>query len=138
MGNWNGHRWCLELGKYGKGIEDLGQTLLPKVGSTNTYHLWLHKGWAVSKQSREGCCNPTCTIPFKRRKTIALETYTIPTAESLKYDSEILEDPVLTGFTRQAELGTPAPTLEECVKVYDAISPAFEQVYTAYPMLKQP
>ena len=127
-GAWN---WA----RYGKGIEDLGQTLLPKVGSTGKHlsPLVTYKGWAVSKQSPEKVAATQLALYLSSeevQKQFALETYTIPTAESLKYDSEILEDPVLTGFTRQAELGTPAPTLRGMSKVYDALSPAFEQVYT--------
>ena len=48
----------------------------------------------------------------------------------MKQDTEILADPVITGFIEQAELGTPAPTTRGMSMVYEALAPAFEQVYT--------
>ena len=64
------------------------------------------------------------------QKEFALQTYTIPTSQNLKQDSDILADPVITGFIEQAELGTPAPTTRGMSMVYEALAPAFEQVYT--------
>ena len=127
-GPWN---WA----RYGKGIENLGQTLLPKV-SENGDHLSplvTYKGWAVSKQSPQKVAATDLALYLSSdevQKEFALQTYTIPTAQNLKQDSDILADPVITGFIAQAELGTPAPTTRGMSMVYEALAPAFEQVYT--------
>ncbi|MGB0201983.1 MAG: sugar ABC transporter substrate-binding protein, partial [Candidatus Poseidoniaceae archaeon] len=127
-GPWN---WA----RYGKGIDNLGQTLLPKV-SENGDHLSplvTYKGWAVSKQSPQKVAATDLALYLSSdevQKEFALQTYTIPTSENLKQDAEILADPVITGFIEQAELGTPAPTTRGMSMVYEALAPAFEQVYT--------
>lgn len=127
-GPWN---WA----RYGKGIDNLGQTLLPKV-SENGNHLSplvTYKGWAVSKQSPQKVAATDLALYLSSdevQKEFALQTYTIPTSENLKLDAEILADPVITGFIEQAELGTPAPTTRGMSMVYEALAPAFEQVYT--------
>ena len=127
-GPWN---WA----RYGKGIDNLGQTLLPKV-SENGEHLSplvTYKGWAVSKQSPQKVAATDLALYLSSdevQKEFALQTYTIPTSENLKQDAEILADPVITGFIEQAELGTPAPTTRGMSMVYEALAPAFEQVYT--------
>ena len=127
-GPWN---WA----RYGKGIDNLGQTLLPKV-SENGDHLSplvTYKGWAVSKQSPQKVAATDLALYLSSdevQKEFALQTYTIPTSENLKSDAEILADPVITGFIEQAELGTPAPTTRGMSMVYEALAPAFEQVYT--------
>ncbi len=121
--------------RYGKGIDNLGQTLLPKV-SENGEHLSplvTYKGWAVSKQSPQKVAATDLALYLSSdevQKEFALQTYTIPTSENLKQDAEILADPVITGFIEQAELGTPAPTTRGMSMVYEALAPAFEQVYT--------
>ena len=127
-GPWN---WA----RYGKGIDNLGQTLLPKV-SENGNHLSplvTYKGWAVSKQSPQKVAATDLALYLSSdevQKEFALQTYTIPTSENLKLDAEILADPVITGFIEQAKLGTPAPTTRGMSMVYEALAPAFEQVYT--------
>ena len=127
-GPWN---WA----RYGKGIDNLGQTLLPKVSENGDYlsPLVTYKGWAVSKQSAQKVAATDLALYLSSdevQKEFALQTYTIPTSENLKQDSEILADPVITGFIEQAELGTPAPTTRGMSMVYEALAPAFEQVYT--------
>ena len=127
-GPWN---WA----RYGKGINDLGQTLLPKVSENGDYlsPLVTYKGWAVSKQSPQKVAATDLALYLSSdevQKEFALQTYTIPTSQNLKQDSEILADPVITGFIEQAELGTPAPTTRGMSMVYEALAPAFEQVYT--------
>ena len=127
-GPWN---WA----RYGKGIEDLGQTLLPKVTQDGDHlsPLVTYKGWAVSKFSPEKVAATDLALYLSSdevQKEFALQTYTIPTSQELKQDPDILADPVLTGFIEQAELGTPAPTTLGMSKVYIALAPAFERVYT--------
>jgi len=127
-GPWN---WA----RYGKGIDNLGQTLLPKVSMDGEHlsPLVTYKGWAVSKQSPEKVAATQLALFLSSddvQKQFALQTYTIPTAENLKSDSEILANPIVTGFIEQAELGTPAPTTRGMSMVYTALAPAFEQVYT--------
>ena len=127
-GPWN---WA----RYGKGIDNLGQTLLPKVSENGDYlsPLVTYKGWAVSKQSPQKVAATDLALYLSSdevQKEFALQTYTIPTSENLKQDAEILADPVITGFIEQAELGTPAPTTRGMSMVYEALAPAFEQVYT--------
>ena len=127
-GPWN---WA----RYGKGIDNLGQTLLPKVSENGEYlsPLVTYKGWAVSKQSPQKVAATNLALYLSSdevQKEFALQTYTIPTAQNLKQDADILADPVITGFIAQAELGTPAPTTRGMSMVYEALAPAFEQVYT--------
>ena len=127
-GPWN---WA----RYGKGIDNLGQTLLPKVSQDGDYlsPLVTYKGWAVSKQSPQKVAATDLALYLSSdevQKEFALQTYTIPTSQNLKQDSDIAADPVITGFMAQAELGTPAPTTRGMSRVYDALAPAFEQVYT--------
>lgn len=127
-GPWN---WA----RYGKGIDNLGQSLLPKVGQdgNSLSPLVTYKGWAVSKQSQEKVAATELALYLSSdivQKEFALQTYTIPTSQDLKEDSEIIADPVITGFINQAELGTPAPTTRGMSMVYTALAPAFEQVYT--------
>ncbi len=127
-GPWN---WA----RYGKGIDNLGQTLLPKVSMDGEHlsPLVTYKGWAVSKQSPQKVAATQLALFLSSddvQKQFALQTYTIPTAENLKSDSEILANPIVTGFIEQAELGTPAPTTRGMSMVYTALAPAFEQVYT--------
>ncbi|MEC8670373.1 MAG: extracellular solute-binding protein, partial [Candidatus Thermoplasmatota archaeon] len=127
-GPWN---WA----RYGKGIDNLGQTLLPKVSENGDYlsPLVTYKGWAVSKQSPQKVAATDLALYLSSdevQKEFALQTYTIPTSANLKQDAEILADPVITGFIEQAELGTPAPTTRGMAMVYEALAPAFEQVYT--------
>ena len=126
-GPWN---WV----RYGKGIENLGQTLLPKV-SENGDHLSplvTYKGWAVSKQSPGKVAATDLALYLSSdevQKEFALQTYTIPSSENLKSDPDILADPVISGFIDQAEVGTPAPTTYMSL-VYEALAPQFENVYT--------
>ena len=126
-GPWN---WV----RYGKGIENLGQTLLPKV-SENGDHLSplvTYKGWAVSKQSPGKVAATNLALYLSSdevQKEFALQTYTIPSSENLKSDPDILADPVISGFIDQAEVGTPAPTTYMSL-VYEALAPQFENVYT--------
>ncbi|HIL64591.1 MAG TPA: ABC transporter permease subunit [Candidatus Poseidoniales archaeon] len=54
----------------------------------------------------------------------------MPTSKSLKSDSDIQNNSVISGFIAQAEVGTPAPTTRGMAMVYTALAPAFEQVYT--------
>ena len=127
-GPWN---WA----RYGKGIDNLGQTLLPKVSEDGAHlsPLVTYKGWAVSKQSPQKVAATELALYLSSddvQKEFALQTYTIPTSQNLKQDSEIIADPVITGFIDQAELGTPAPTTRGMSMVYEALAPAFEQVYT--------
>ena len=126
-GPWN---WA----RYSKGIENLGQTILPKV-SENGDHLSplvAYKGWAVSKQS-PGKVEATNLALYlssdEVQKEFALQSYTIPSSENLKSDPDILADPVISGFIDQAELGTPAPTKHMSL-VYEVLAPQFEIVYT--------
>ena len=126
-GPWN---WA----RYGKGIENLGQTILPKVSEDGDHlsPLVTYKGWAVSKQS-PGKVEATNLALYlssdEVQKEFALQTYTIPSSQNLKSDPDILADPVISGFIDQAELGTPAPTTHMSL-VYDALAPQFENVYT--------
>ncbi len=127
-GPWN---WA----RYGKGITDLGQALLPRISSDGDHlsPLVAYKGWAVSKQSPQKVAATDLALYLSSeevQKKFALETYTMPTSLSLREDLDILADPVITGFFQQAELGTPAPTTLGMSKFYDVIPPALEQVYT--------
>ena len=126
-GPWN---WV----RYGKGIENLGQTLLPKV-SENGDHLSplvTYKGWAVSKQSlgKVEATNLALYLSSDEvQKEFALRTYTIPSSENLKSDPDIIANPVISGFTDQAKLGTPSPT-SHMTLVYESLAAALENVYT--------
>jgi arabinogalactan oligomer/maltooligosaccharide transport system permease protein len=126
-GPWNWNR-------YEKGMIDTGQTLLPKV-SVNGDHLSplvTYKGWAVSKQSTEKVAAADLSLFLSSddvQKEFALKTYTMPTSSSLVDDSEIIGNEVISGFISQANVGTPAPTNRGMAMVYDALAPAFEQVY---------
>ena len=126
-GPWN---WV----RYGKGIENLGQTLLPKISENGDYMspLVTYKGWAVSKQSPQKVAATDLALYLSSdevQKDFALDTYTIPTSNNLKNDPDILADPVISGFIAQAELGTPAPTKYMSL-VYEALAPQFENVYS--------
>ena len=126
-GPWN---WV----RYGKGIENLGQTLLPKVSEDGDRlsPLVTYKGWAVSKQSTQKVAATDLALYLSSdevQKEFALETYTIPSSMNLKNDPDILADPVISGFIAQADIGTPAPTSFMSM-IYIALAPQFENVYT--------
>ena len=127
-GPWN---WA----RYGKGITELGQALLPRVNTDGEYlsPLVAYKGWAVSKQSSQKVAATDLALYLSSeqvQKKFALQTYTMPTSVNLRNDLDIQNDPVITGFFQQADLGTPAPTTLGMSKFYDVIPPALEQVYT--------
>ncbi len=77
-GPWN---WA----RYGKGIDNLGQTLLPKVSENGDYlsPLVTYKGWAVSKQSPQKVAATDLALYLSSdevQKEFALQTYAIPTS----------------------------------------------------------
>jgi len=127
-GPWN---WAI----YEDGMIDLGQTLLPKVPATGEHlsPLVTYKGWSVSKQSENKVEATDLALWLSSddvQKEFALETYTMPTSSVVMDDAEIQGNEVISGFLAQAEQGTPAPTGRGMAMVYEALSPAFEQVYT--------
>ena len=63
--------------------------------------------FAVPKQSPQKLAATNLALYLSSdevQKEFALQTYTIPTAQNLKQDADILADPVITGFIEQAEL----------------------------------
>ena len=114
---------------------DVGQSLLPVVQETGerVAPLVTYKGWTVSKQSVHKLASVELALHLSSadvQKSFALETYTLPTHASLTNDSSIRDDPVLSGFMDQVEVGTPAPTTRAMALVYGPLVTAFEQVYT--------
>ena len=114
---------------------DIGQAMLPTIEETGerVAPLVTYKGWTVSKQSTQKMAAVDLSLFLSSsdvQKSFALETYTLPTHVSLDNDSDILADPVLSGFMDQLEVGTPAPTTRAMAMVYGPLVTAFEQVYT--------
>ena len=119
---------------------DVGQALLPLVDETGERiaPLVTYKGWAVSKQSAQKLASVELALHLSSedvQKSFALETYTLPTHRTLSQDAEVRDDPVLSGFMDQIEVGTPAPTTRAMAQIYDPLVTALEQVYagTANP-----
>lgn len=114
---------------------DIGQAMLPLIEETGerVAPLVTYKGWTVSKQSTQKIAAVELALHLSSsevQKTFALETYTLPTHTSLFSDAEVNDDPVLSGFMEQLEVGTPAPTTRGMAMVYGPLVTAFEQVYT--------
>ena len=114
---------------------NIGQELLPTVAETGlrASPLVTYKGWSVTKQSSEKVAATNLALHLSSaavQRTFALETYTMPTSQELFSDPQITQDPVISGFLEQAQLGTPAPTTQGMALVYGPLSTAFEQVYT--------
>ena len=114
---------------------DVGQAMLPVIEETGerVAPLVTYKGWTVSKQSTEKIAAVELALFLSSsevQKTFALETYTLPTHAALSNDTELEDDPVLSGFMNQLEVGTPAPTTRAMAMVYGPLVTAFEQVYT--------
>lgn len=114
---------------------NIGQTLLPIVDETGMRlsPLVTYKGWSVSKQSPNKVAATNLALHLSSptvQKEFALETYTMPTAISLKTDAEIVNNSVISGFLGQTAVGTPAPTTRGMSLVYDPLSTAIEQVYS--------
>ena len=114
---------------------NVGQSMLPLIEETGerVAPLVTYKGWTVSKQSLHKLASVELALHLSSesvQKSFALETYTLPTHASLVDDSEIREDPVLSGFMDQLQVGTPAPTTRAMALVYGPLVTAFEQVYT--------
>ena len=114
---------------------NVGQSMLPLIEETGerVAPLVTYKGWTVSKQSLHKLASVELALHLSSesvQKSFALETYTLPTHASLVDDVEIREDPVLSGFMDQLQVGTPAPTTRAMALVYGPLVTAFEQVYT--------
>lgn len=114
---------------------DIGQAMLPIIEETGerVAPLVTYKGWTVSKQSPHKMAAVELALHLSSsevQKSFALETYTLPTHSSLFSDTEVNDDPVLSGFMQQLEVGTPAPTTRGMAMVYGPLVTAFEQVYT--------
>lgn len=114
---------------------DVGQSILPTIDETGerVAPLVTYKGWTVSKQSAHKLAAVELALHLSSedvQKTFALETYTLPTHTALGQDSEVRDDPVLSGFMDQLSVGTPAPTTRAMALVYGPLVTAFEQVYT--------
>lgn len=114
---------------------DIGQSLLPIVDDTGERlsPLVTYKGWSVSKQSPNKVAATDLAVHLSSpsvQKEFALQTYTMPTANQLASDDEIVNDPVISGFLAQTAVGTPAPTTRGMSLVYDPLSTTIEQVYS--------
>jgi len=126
-GPWN---WAT----YSQARINVAQAPLPMVNSSGERisPMVTYKGWSVSKQSlhKEEAVELALWLSSPEvQKRFALETWTLPTAVSVQSDSEVIDDPVLSGFLGQAEYGFPAPTTREMSMVWDPLSAAIEQVY---------
>jgi maltose-binding protein MalE len=126
-GPWN---WAT----YSQARINVAQAPLPVVNSSGERisPMVTYKGWSVSKQSlhKEEAVELALWLSSPEvQKRFALETWTLPTAASVQNDSEVIDDPVLSGFLNQAEYGFPAPTTREMSMVWDPLSAAIEQVY---------
>ena len=107
-GSWN---WT----NYRNNGLNIGQSLLPLVPSTGKRisPLLYYIGWSVAKQSTnkvEAVLLAQWLSSRPVQKKFAIEAFTLPTIQSLKMNSEILKRKSLSGFLRQVEFGTPAPT----------------------------
>ena len=114
---------------------NVGQSMLPLIEETGerVAPLVTYKGWTVSKQSLHKLASVELALHLSSesvQNSFALETYTLPTHASLVDDVEIREDPVLSGFMDQLQVGNPAPTTRAMALVYGPLVTAFEQVYT--------
>jgi len=54
----------------------------------------------------------------------------MPTHVDVYVDSEVAQNPVISGFLEQLMVGFPAPTTEAMSMVYDPLVTAFENVYS--------
>jgi maltose-binding protein MalE len=113
---------------------DIGQTLLPSHPITGlpASPLVTYKGWSVSESSAEKEAAVELALWLSSpevQRVFALQTYTMPTAVALYADSNISDDPVLSGFLAQAQVATPAPTTRGMSLVYGPLGTAFERTY---------
>ncbi|RCH73996.1 MAG: extracellular solute-binding protein [Candidatus Poseidoniales archaeon] len=127
-GPWN---WAT----YEAGRIPLQQSILPIVDSTGerVSPLVTYKGWSVSKQSSQKEWSVRLALHLSSsdsQREFALDTYTMPTHVDVYVDSEVAQNPVISGFLEQLMVGFPAPTTEAMSMVYDPLGTAFENVYS--------
>ena len=114
---------------------DLGQTILPTVAATGKRMrpILSYFGWAVSKQSDVKVASVDLALWLSSaavQKEFALETYMVPTDASLALDPDVVNDPFLAGFLRQARHGSSVPTSRATNLVFEQLDTALEMTYT--------
>ena len=130
-GPWN---WATYESSRVSSIRGLGLTLLPIINETGLRMspLVTYKGWSLSKQSsaKEEAVELALHLSSSEvQLRFALETYTMPTHVELFNNETVQNDPVISGFLRQALLGTTAPTTRAMGMVYTPLATAFELVH---------
>ena len=124
--NWNRYREA--------GLE-LAQALMPIVPSTGKRlgPLISYFGWAVSKQSARKPAAVQLALwltSYEVQKEYALRTYAIPVDQALAEDADILANPILAGFLKQAAHGLTVPTTRITSLVFEQLDTAIEMAYS--------
>ena len=124
--NWNRYRDA--------GLE-FAQVLMPIVPSTGKRlaPLLSFFGWAVSKQSRHKPAAVQLALwltSYEVQKEYALRTYAIPVDQGLSQDADMLANPILAGFLKQAAHGLRAPTARITALVFEQLDTAIEMAYS--------
>lgn len=114
---------------------DFGQAVLPIVSETGERMepLFSYFGWGVSKQSEAKVAAVDLALWLSSaevQKEFALENYIMPTDRSLAEDPDVLADPLLAGFLRQAQHGTPIPVNRAAVLFFEQLDTALEMVWS--------
>ena len=113
---------------------DVGLATLPAVAETGIRMgpLLSYFGWSVSKQSdvkEEAAALALWLSSADVQKAFALQSYVVPVDLSLARDPEVLADPVVSAYLRQAEFGIAVPTNQVTYRVFEQIDVALELVY---------
>ena len=114
---------------------ELGQALLPWVPETGRRMspLLAYIGWAVTKQSqrKEAAVRLALWLASPEvQRGFALEAYALPTNVALRRDPLLASDMHLTGFMRQADLATPAPSTRAMALAFEPLNIAIEMAYS--------
>lgn len=127
-GAWNWNRYL------DKGLA-LGQALMPIVQSTGKRlgPLLSYFGWAVSKQSEHKPAAVQLALwltSYEVQKEYALRIYAIPVDQALAEDADILANPILAGFLKQAAHGLTVPTTRITTLAFEQLDTAIEMAHS--------
>ena len=90
-------------------------------------------GWGVSKQSAakvEAAKLAMWLSSYDVQKEFAVETFMVPTDVALAEDPDIAANATLTGYLRQAALGTEVPTTRATYMIFEQLDTALELTST--------
>ena len=127
-GSWNWNAY-VEAGL------DPGVAVMPVVAQTGMRMSPMFSvfGWGVSKQSAakvEAAKLAMWLSSYDVQKEFAVETFMVPTDVALAEDPDIAANATLTGYLRQAALGTEVPTTRATYMIFEQLDTALELTST--------